>query len=69
MSQRFKTIKHILYFYIDNKQKDFIIKIGDFGSVTDLSTTKKDATDCGTNKFKAPKVETEFLIINVICIV
>jgi calcium-dependent protein kinase len=49
---------NILYSYIDNKKKDFIIKIGDFGLATDLSTTVKTGTDCGTNIFKAPEVES-----------
>ena len=50
---------NILYSYIDNKKKDFIIKIGDFGQATDLASTKKYATDCGTYIFKAPEVGTK----------
>ena len=50
---------NILYSYIDNKKKDFIIKIGDFGLATDLASTKKYATDCGSCIFKAPEVGTK----------
>ena len=53
---------NILYSYIDNKKKDFIIKIGDFGLATDLASTKKYATDCGSCIFKAPEVGTKKFI-------
>ena len=50
--------ENILYSYIDEKKKDFLIKIGDFGLATDLASKIKTATDCGTNIFKSPEVES-----------
>ena len=49
---------NILFSYVDDKEKDFIVKIGDFGLATDLSTQNVTATDCGTLIFKAPEVES-----------
>ena len=42
---------NILFSYV------FIVKIGDFGLATDLSSQNITATDCGTIIFKAPEVE------------
>jgi serine/threonine protein kinase len=49
---------NILYSYIDDNKKDFIVKIGDFGLATDLTSKNIYATDCGTMIFKAPEVES-----------
>ena len=47
---------NILYSYVNNEKKDFVIKLGDFGLATDLKYTQY-ATDAGTKLFKAPEVE------------
>ena len=49
---------NILFSYVDDKEKDFIVKIGDFGLATDLSSKNVTATDCGTIVYKAPEVES-----------
>ena len=49
---------NILFSYVDDKKKDFIVKIGDFGLATDLSSKNVTATDCGTIVYKAPEVES-----------
>ena len=49
---------NILFSYTNDKQSDFIIKIGDFGLAIDLLTTAT-ASDKGTQFFKAPEVEEE----------
>ncbi len=50
--------ENILFSYTNNNKTDFIIKIGDFGLSTDLKSTA-NATNVGTNLFKAPEVEDE----------
>ena len=47
---------NILFSYTNEKQSDFIIKIGDFGLVADLTSTKS-LSIAGTELFKAPEVE------------
>ena len=49
---------NILFSYVDDKKKDFLVKIGDFGLATDLSSKNVTATDCGTIVYKAPEVES-----------
>ena len=57
--------ENILFSYTNDKQTDFIIKIGDFGLSTDLIGT----TNAGSDLFKAPEIEEGRYQINVICIV
>ena len=45
---------NILYSYINDEKTDFIIKIGDFGLITDLNET---GSNVGSKLFKAPEVE------------
>ena len=47
---------NILFSYSNDKQSDFIIKIGDFGLAADLVSTKT-LSNAGTDLFKAPEVE------------
>ena len=47
---------NILFSYTNDKQSDFIIKIGDFGLATDLTSTKT-LSIAGSDLFKAPEVE------------
>ena len=47
---------NILFSYTNDKQSDFIIKIGDFGLAADLISTKT-LSIAGTELFKAPEVE------------
>ena len=47
---------NILFSYTNEKENDFIIKLGDFGLATDLVSTKS-ASNAGTDLFKAPEVE------------
>ena len=49
---------NILISYINEEKTDFIIKIGDFGLITDLNETEY-ATNAGSKYFKAPEVELE----------
>ncbi len=49
---------NILISYINEEKTDFIIKIGDFGLITDLNETEY-ATNAGSKFFKAPEVELE----------
>ena len=46
---------NILFSYTNDKQSDFIIKIGDFGLAADLVSTKT-LSNAGTELFKAPEV-------------
>ena len=46
---------NILFSYTNDKQSDFIIKLGDFGLAADLTTTKT-LSNVGTDLFKAPEV-------------
>ncbi len=46
---------NILFSYTNEKQSDFIIKIGDFGLAADLVSTKT-LSNAGTELFKAPEV-------------
>ena len=60
MLKRGKTYRdlkpsNILFSYINDKQSDFIIKIGDFGLAADLVSTKT-LSNAGTELFKAPEV-------------
>ncbi len=57
-SHRYLKPSNILFSYVDDKEKDFIVKIGDFGLATDLSSKNVTATDCGTIVYKAPEVES-----------
>ncbi len=45
---------NIFYSYIND---DFIIKLGDFGFSTDLKSTTHNATNVGTDFYKAPEVD------------
>jgi serine/threonine protein kinase len=47
---------NILFSYTNDKQSDFIIKIGDFGLAADLTSTKT-LSIAGSDLFKAPEVE------------
>ncbi len=47
---------NILFSYINNKNTDFLIKLGDFGLATDLLSTHS-GTIAGTKKFMAPEIE------------
>ena len=49
-------LSNILYSYINDEQTDFIIKIGDFGLITDLISSQT-ASNAGTELYKAPEVE------------
>ena len=49
---------NILFSYTNDKETDFIVKIGDFGLSTDLKDTKI-ASNTGTEYFKAPEVVKE----------
>ena len=48
--------ENILFSYTNNKNTDFIVKIGDFGLSTDLKSTKL-ASNAGSDLFKAPEIE------------
>ena len=50
---------NILYSYTNKEKTDFIIKICDFGLITELgNTTQINKTNAGTPIFRAPEVET-----------
>ncbi len=51
------TLSNILFSYTNNKEDDFIIKIGDFGLTTDLSSKSKSIKQAGTELFRAPEIE------------
>ena len=50
-------LSNILFSYTNNKEDDFIIKIGDFGLTTDLSSISKTTKQAGTELFRAPEIE------------
>ena len=49
---------NILISYINDEKTDFIIKLGDFGLITDLDQTEY-ASNVGSKLFKAPEVEID----------
>ena len=49
---------NILISYINDEKTDFVIKLGDFGLVTDLNQTEY-ASNVGSKLFKAPEVEID----------
>ena len=50
--------QNILYSYTNKEKTDFIIKICDFGLITDLEKTQINKTNAGTFIYKAPEIET-----------
>ena len=49
---------NILFSYQNDEKSDFIIKLGDFGLTTYLDESETVKTNCGTEYYKAPEVET-----------
>ncbi len=48
---------NILYSYTNEEKTNFIIKLADFGLSTDLLSSTRNATNAGTDYYKAPEVE------------